>query len=53
VAPNYVASSIDWAKRYGWSFIWTILALAEVIGMPIESVYLPLNGVKDMFFYDA
>jgi len=36
--------------RHGWSSIWTILALAEVIGMPIESVYLHFNGVKDMSF---
>ena len=50
VASNYVASSNDCAKRHGWSSIWTILAFAEVIGMPIESVYLPLNGVKDMYF---
>ena len=34
-------------KKNGWSSFWTILALAEVISIPIESVYLPLNGVQD------
>jgi hypothetical protein len=34
-------------KKSGWSSIWTIIALAEVIGILIESVYLPLSGVQD------
>ena len=34
----------------GWSSIWTILALAEVIGIPVESVYPPLNGEKDLSY---
>ena len=40
VSPNYVSSTMDCAKKSGWSSIWTILALAQVIGIPIESVYL-------------
>ena len=50
VAPNYVTSAIDCACTNGWSSIWTILALAEVIGMPIKSVYPPLNGTTDMSY---
>jgi hypothetical protein len=47
VSPNYISSTMDCAKKNGWSSFWTILALAEVISIPIESVYLPLNGVQD------
>jgi hypothetical protein len=38
VSPNYVSSTMDCAKKSGWSSIWTIFALAEVIGIPVESV---------------
>jgi hypothetical protein len=41
---------MDCAKKSGWSSIWTILALAEVIGIPVESVYPPLNGEKDFSY---
>ena len=39
VSPNYVSSSIDCAQPRGWSSAWTILALAQVIGMPNYCTY--------------
>ena len=39
VSPNYVSSSIDRAQPHGWSSAWTILALAQVIGMPNHCTY--------------
>ena len=50
VSPNYISSVIECAQECGWSSIWTIFALAEVIGIPIKSLYLPLNGVKDFSY---
>jgi hypothetical protein len=39
VSPNYASSSIDCAQPRGWSSAWTILALAQVIGMPNYCTY--------------
>lgn len=50
VSPNYVISVMDCASERGWSSIWTIFALAEAIGKPVQSVYLPLNGKNDFSY---
>ena len=50
VSPNYVSSTIDCANPRGWSSIWTILALSQVIGRPIQSVYPPINGIQDLSY---
>ena len=50
VSPNYITSVMDCASQSGWSSIWTIFALAEAIGRPIQSIYLPLNGLNDFSY---
>lgn len=50
VAPNYISSVYDCASEGGWSSIWTLLALADVIGVPIQSIYPPLNGEQDFSY---
>ena len=46
VSPNYISSVHDCASKHGFSSIWTLFALADVIGIPIQSIYLPINGIK-------
>ncbi|CAC5358288.1 unnamed protein product [Mytilus coruscus] len=50
VSPNYITSTFECASKHGWSSTWTLLALAQVICIPIKSVYPPLNGENDLSF---
>ncbi|CAC5373845.1 unnamed protein product [Mytilus coruscus] len=50
VSPNYVALVFSCASPGGYSSIWTIFALANVVGVPIKSAYPPINGINDRPF---
>ncbi|CAC5355561.1 PLA2G4 [Mytilus coruscus] len=50
VSPNYVALVFSYASPGGFSSIWSIFALANVVGVPIKSVYPPMNGINDRPF---
>ncbi|CAC5358387.1 unnamed protein product [Mytilus coruscus] len=50
ISPNYISSTFDCSSKHGWSSCWTLLALSQVIGIPIKSVYPPMNGQQDFSF---
>lgn len=50
LSPNYIASVFTCAKAGGYSSIWTIFALYNVVGCTIESIYPPMNGDQDRPF---
>lgn len=50
VFPNYISSVYSCAKPGGFSSIWTIFALSNVIGLPLESIYPPMNGTSNRPF---
>lgn len=50
ISPNYISSTFDCSSKHGWSSSWTLLALSQVIGIPIKSVYPPMNGQQDFSF---
>lgn len=43
-SPSYNASLKDCCSEGAYSSIWTIMALSSVVGLPINSVYPPMNG---------
>ena len=45
-SPSYSASMKDCCTEGAYSSIWTMMALSAVIGLPIKSVYPPMNGTK-------
>ena len=46
-SPVYERACLDCASYRGWSSIWTLLALSNVIGKNINSIYPPMNGTAD------
>lgn len=48
-SPDFTQSVVD-CYSGGPSSMWTVIALAEVIGMAIRSVYPPVNGENDVIF---
>lgn len=46
-APDYAESCLDCASPDGCSSVWTISALASVIGIPIHSLYPDINQTGD------
>ena len=47
LSPTYETACLEFAFHRGWSSIWTIIALSNVIGKNINSTYPPMNGKKD------
>ena len=45
-SPSYEASLHDCCTEGSYSSIWTIMALSTVVGLPIHSIYPPMNGTK-------
>lgn len=45
-SPSFHASLKDCCSEGAYSSIWTIMALSSVVGLPINSVYPPMNGPK-------
>ena len=43
----YERACLDCASYRGWFSIWTLLALSNVIGKNINSIYPPMNGTAD------
>ena len=43
-SPSYNESLKDCCTEGAYSSIWTIMALSSVVGLPINSVYPPMNG---------
>lgn len=50
LSPSYESSVADCAIDGGYSSVWTIAALATVIGHNIRVVYPPMNGPGDLAF---
>ena len=46
-SPVYERPCLDCTSYRGWSSIWTLLALSNVIGKNINSIYPPMNGTAD------
>ena len=45
-SPSYSASMKDCCTEGAYSSIWTMMALSSVVGLPIKSVYPPMNGTQ-------
>ena len=43
-SPSFNTSMQDCCMEGAYSSIWTIMALSSVVGLPIKSVYPPMNG---------
>ena len=43
-SPIFERACLDCASYWGWSPIWIMLALSNVIGKNINSIYPPMNG---------
>lgn len=43
-SPSFNTSMQDCCTEGAYSSIWTIMALSSVVGLPIKSVYPPMNG---------
>ena len=47
VSPDIANDCVDIAHNYKFSYVWCLLAATSVIGIPIQSVYPPKNGILD------
>ena len=45
-SPSYEASLYDCCTEGNYSSILTLMALSTVVGLPIHSIYPPMNGTK-------
>ena len=47
VSPSYRESTKDCCSDHSFSSVWTMMALSNTIGLPIQSVYPRVNGQGD------
>lgn len=50
LSPDFKEACVAAACQGGYSSMWTILALSNVIGHPIKCIYPSVNGQKDFAF---